>query len=150
MGSSGEHPEDVGHSDCMGPKLRELVEARLRDDLNQYVRSKDLLNRQDIHFDWSGSCVEGHRTQWLDGDIENFSGIAVYDGQKNLVAEGWMEFIETETGLEIFWWFLKGGTAYRIEDKVANDLPIHVWEKLSDSVQTEWRSYAPKEQAQYD
>gem|GEM_PF-3649808 len=55
-----------------------------------------------------------------------------------------MEFIETESGLEVFWWFLQGGEIHHIQSKNSNNVPKHVWEVLSPKVQANWRQYAPK------
>ncbi|WP_420857412.1 hypothetical protein [Marivivens marinus] len=137
--------EDLGYSNCMGPELRGFVEGQLLHDLNRYIRSEEVIGRDGVRFDWSGSCVEGHRTHWLDGEIENFSGIAVFDDVLDLIAEGWMEFIETETELHVFWWFLRGGSKYGVQDKTSNFLPEHVWKKLSPKVRLNWMQYAPRE-----
>ncbi|MEM8837782.1 MAG: hypothetical protein AAGE89_06795 [Pseudomonadota bacterium] len=143
MSGSETNSNDLGFADCMGPDLRRFVEKKLLEDLNQYVRSKRKFRDGEVHFDWSESCVEGHRTDWLDGEIENFSGISVYDLNHNLIAEGWMEFIETEDGLEVFWWFLRGGERHDIQEKTLNRIPEHIWERLSSEVRLDWESYAP-------
>jgi hypothetical protein len=44
------------------------------------------------------------RTKWLDGEVENFSGIGLIDTVGNVVAEGSMEFIEADESLQVFWW----------------------------------------------
>lgn len=137
-------PERLGFSDCMGPELRKFVEHQLLLDLNRYAPPASKIHQDDVRFDWSGSCIEGHRTRWLDGEIENFSGIAVVDLSQNLVVEGWMEFIETETGLEVFWWFLGTGDNYNLQSKRSNEVPQHVWVKLSDNVRSTWAAYAPR------
>lgn len=136
--------EDLGFSDCMGPELRAFVEEQLVSDLNWYLQRQRKLQRSDVLFDWSESCVEGHRTRWLDGEIENFSGIHVLDTDHGLIARGWMEFIENEVGLEVFWWFLTGSDQYGVQGKDTNAVPSHVWDRLSPEVQSSWRDYAPK------
>ncbi|MEM8794268.1 MAG: hypothetical protein AAGE61_01775 [Pseudomonadota bacterium] len=146
MSGSNSISNDLGFASCMGPELREFVERQLLDDLNHYVRSKRKIRDKVVHFDWSGSCVEGHRTSWLDGEIENFSGIGVYDLDHNLIAEGWMEFIETQGGLEVFWWFLRGGERHDIQEKTSNGIPEHIWERLSPEVRLTWKSSAPGKQ----
>jgi hypothetical protein len=135
--------ESLGFSDCMGPRLREFVESQLLLDLKYYTPPGSQISASDICFDWSESCVEGHRTRWLDGEIENFSGIAVFDLRKRLVAEGWMQFIETKAGLEIFWWFLRGGNDYGIRAKSSNQVPQHVWDRLDDDERSTWVRYTP-------
>lgn len=135
--------EDLGLSDCMGPDLRQFVERQLLADLNQYLSPDSLIKSDDVHFDWSDSCVEGHRFRWLDGEIENFSGVAIRDRRQELVAEGWMEFIETGGSLEAFWWFLRGGKDYAIQNKNSNCVPEHIWNRLGDDVRSLWSKYAP-------
>jgi hypothetical protein len=81
----------------MGPELRSLVERHLVEDLKFYGIDKEL------HFDWSDSCIEGHDTNYLDGSLENFSGIAVFDNHENLVADGWMEFIHEGDFFLAYW-----------------------------------------------
>lgn len=68
-------------ADCMGVQLKSEVER----------------------FDWSDCCIEGHRTKYLDGAVENFSNIMVINANEELVADGWMEFIH-EDGLFIAYW----------------------------------------------
>jgi hypothetical protein len=143
MIGSGTNSEDLGYSICMGPKLRKFVEKQLLEDLNHYVQPIGRFKLEDVRFDWSESCVEGHRIHWLDGEIENFSSITIFDDGQKLVAEGWMEFIETETGLDVFWWFLRGGETYDFQDKTSNEVSKHVWERLSPKVRADWSQYPP-------
>lgn len=135
--------EDLGFSDCMGPELRGFVEGQLLQDLNRYIRTEEAIVRSRVRFDWSDSCAEGHRTHWLDGEIENFSGIAIFDDTAHLIAEGWMEFIDTETELHVFWWYLHGSGEYEIQNKTSNGVPEHVWEKLGPTERLNWEQYAP-------
>lgn len=143
MNGTGEITENFGFSDCMGPELRSFVEKQLLIDLNQYVPLAIRFSLEDIHFDWSDICVEGRRMRWLDGEIENFSGITIFDGFQDFLAEGWMEFIETEDKLEVFWWFLDFSETHGFHDKTSNRVPKHVWERLSPKVRADWRPYAP-------
>jgi hypothetical protein len=135
--------QTLGHSNCMGPELRRFVERQLVADLNQYLSADCVIKSTDVHFDWSDSCVEGHRSRWLDGEIENFSGVAIRNHRQELVAEGWMEFIETEGSLEVFWWFLRGGDDYAIQDKNSNHVPEHIWARIGDDVRSLWSRFAP-------
>lgn len=142
---SGSQAEGLGYSDCMGPRLRQFVEEQLLSDLNRYLRSGLRLSPEDVRFDWSDSCVEGHRTDWMDGEIENFSSVAVVDHADRFIAVGWMEFIETEDDLKVFWWFLEGRGTYDMESKTSNQVPRHIWDDLSEEVRLAWRDYAPRE-----
>lgn len=134
--------KSLGFSDCMGPELRNFVERKLLDDLSNYLLPEIEASHVALHFDWSDSCIEGHRIAWLDGEIENFSGIAVLDQEQNLLAEGWMEFIETEAGLEVFWWSLHG-PALRSPDQLMNEVPRHIWDRLSDDLRRMWIEFSP-------
>lgn len=135
--------KNLGFSNCMGPELRQFVERQLIVDLNQYLAPGSVIKSTDIHFDWSDSCVEGHRSRWLDGEIENFSGVAIRNHRQELVAEGWMEFIETEGSIEVFWWFLRGGNDYAIQAKNSNHVPEHIWDRLGDDARSVWSKSAP-------
>ncbi|ASV88568.1 hypothetical protein CES85_3401 (plasmid) [Ochrobactrum quorumnocens] len=123
--------KDFGFSDCMGPQLREFVEQQLLIDLCHYLSPEMHVNLADFSFDWSDSCIEGHRASWLDGAIENFSGIVILDPKKNVIVEGWMDFVETDTGLEVFWWSLHG-RCVKTRNRARNEVPSHIWDRLSD------------------
>jgi hypothetical protein len=128
----------------MGLKLREFVEFQLILDLNHYVLSEKSFNRKDVNFDWSESCVEGHDISYLDGKVENFSNIAVCDLSNNLIAHGWMEFIEIKKELKVFWWFLFSGDKYEIQEKHENEIPPHVWDVLDSDKKNDWFEYRPR------
>lgn len=112
----------LGLSSVMGPKLRELVENQLLEDLKYYDYKSTRLK-----FDWSDSCIEGSESKYLDGTVENFSGIALYDNENNLVAEGWMEFIHSEPHFIAYWDHLifKNG---HMKEKVEFGIPKHIKE----------------------
>ncbi|MFT4715272.1 MAG: hypothetical protein ACI8YI_001256 [Paracoccaceae bacterium] len=135
--------EELGFSNCMGPKLRDFVERQLVSDLNEYAPKGCEFYAETVLFDWSESCVEGHRTEYLDGAIENFSGIAIYDLSNDLIAGGWMEFIETKGTLKVFWWYLDTGKKYDIQVKRTNGIPQHVWNPLDADIKAAWKRYAP-------
>lgn len=82
----------LGPSSIMGPKLRMLVEQQLCDDLKVYG-----IMGNKYKFYWSESQVEGYDTVYLDGIVENFSGINVFNEKDEHIAEGWMEFIHEPT-----------------------------------------------------
>jgi hypothetical protein len=73
----------LGFSDSMGPKLRRLVEDQLLTDLSHYG-----IYSANLKFDWSDSCIEGYDATYLDGSLENYSGIAISDTEDNLVVGG--------------------------------------------------------------
>lgn len=93
---------DFGLSYCMGEKLRYEVEKQLTADLENY----GIVNR-DIKFDWSESCIEGKSIKHMDGTIEDFSSIKVFDSNDSFIAEGWMNYIYENSGdLFIVYWDL--------------------------------------------
>ncbi len=69
----------------MGLKLRQLVEKQLSNDLRNYK-----VVQKKLKFNWSESCIEGHDLDFLDGSVENFSDIAVYDNKDKLIAKRWI------------------------------------------------------------
>ncbi|GIP17487.1 hypothetical protein J40TS1_31290 [Paenibacillus montaniterrae] len=73
---------DMGLSSCMGEKLRKEVEGQLIRDLNHYF--------------------------YLDGSLDNFSGILLFNKDDQLVADGWMDFvyIKEQNRLIVYWKFL--------------------------------------------
>lgn len=112
----------------MGPKLRMLVEQQLFDDLKVYG-----IKGNKYKFDWSESCIEGHDTTYLDGEVENFSGINVFNDKNEHIAEGWMEFIHEPTyNLFIVYWeflrFYDEGKEIKIKDEVG--IPEHIFNQI--------------------
>jgi hypothetical protein len=132
--------KDQGLSSSMGPKLRQLVEEQLTQDLKHYKVDQD-----QVKFDWSESCIEGHVTDFLDGSVENFSGISVFDNSDNLVADGWMEFIHENDLFIVYWEFVTiwDGNKKLKEKKVVG-LPNHIWKKLPNMIKTKYRKLRMK------
>ncbi|MBY0098539.1 hypothetical protein [Mesobacillus maritimus] len=129
---------ELGFADKMGPELKALVEKQLSNDLKVYGVTADL-----FHFDWADSCIEGHDTRLLDGEVENFSGIKVYNGHDNLIAEGWMEFIH-EPSYDFFityWEFLtlfeKKGETYI---KETAGIPLHVFVIVPENIRENYKA----------
>ena len=124
-----------GFSSRMGPKLREFVENQLINDLMYYK-----IESEDFIFDWSESCIEGHGMDYLDGEFENFSGIEVFNKDKELLADGWMEFIRIENEVIIYWEFVttwKKGK--KLKEKREVGIPKHVWNKIPDSLKPKFK-----------
>lgn len=119
---------DYGHSDKMGPRLRAVVQHQLIDDLTYYgIQDKAL------SFDWTNSCIEGHEEQYLDGTVENFSGIKVLNRQNIVVAEGWMEFLydSSENFFIAYWEYLNILVSGReIQVKADGGIPEHIFAKI--------------------
>lgn len=120
---------NLGLASSMGPKLKQVVEEQLLSDLRNYY-----VDISGIKFDWSESCIEGKDTNYLDGSLENFSGITLFDTSDNLIAEGWMEFIHEGDFFMVYWNYLtiiQGGKI--IFDK-KRGIPNHVWEKIPANI----------------
>ena len=124
--------KNLGFSETMGQKLREEVERQLIDDLRNYG-----IEKTNLRFDWSESCIEGKTANFLDGTVENFSGISVYDNQNSLVADGWMEFIlENETFI-VYWEFVTvWGDKNKLKEKTNAGIPSHIWTKIPNELRT--------------
>src|SRR5262245_31928385 len=121
----------LGDTKCMGPMLRAEVERQLLEDLLHYQ-----VGVVNPIFDWSEICIEGHATRYLDGEMENWSGITVLDSVGQTIADGWMEFIHGggDNPLFVFWEFL---TIYengkQREAKRQPGIPRHIWEELPET-----------------
>lgn len=121
---------NLGLSSSMGPNLRIFVERQLADDLRNYGIS---LNQ--VKFDWSDSCIEGHDTYFLDGSLENFSGIAVFDVDDTLIAEGWMEFIHEQDFFLAYWEYVSTFNGNKkVSEKTDKGIPAHIWTKIPDGI----------------
>ncbi|MCA1032877.1 hypothetical protein LCL95_17850 [Bacillus timonensis] len=130
---------DLGFSNCMGPELRTKIEELLVKDLKQYGVKANMFK-----FDWSESCVEGKRTTYLDGDVEDFSGIKVFNEDDELLADGWMEFIhDKDKDFFISFWDFLSIYKYGRETEVKKEigLPNHIIEKLPNSIRSNIDKY---------
>lgn len=119
---------ELGYTEKMGPKLRTEVERQLLEDLRFYHP-----NFKEAVFDWSGTCPEGHVTRYLDGLLENWSGVALKDFQGNYFTNGWINFIhgEGKNPLFVFWDLLSINMDNKIIPvKNAFGIPGHIWNKL--------------------
>lgn len=107
----------------MGHELRTLIEQHLSNDLRKYK-----VHLPELKFDWSDSCIEGRRADFLDGSVENLSGIAVFDNLDNLVAEGWMEFITDGKFFLTYWEFVTTwNNGIKLKEKREVGIPSHIW-----------------------
>lgn len=111
----------------MGPKLRALVEKQLLEDLKYYD-----VTDSNLKFDWSNSCIEGSYTEYLDGSLENYSGISLYDKNDELVAEGWMEFIHSEPHFIVYWDHLIFRN-HHPKEKTEFGIPKHIQEFINSN-----------------
>ena len=121
---------DLGFSSPMGPQLRKLVEKHLIIDLRHY--NTDKLN---LRFDWSESCMEGHDAIYLDGYLENYSSIALFNEANCLVADGWMDFVLAGDFFLVYWDFLTTWNEEKqLPDKSHPRIPEHVWLQIPDDI----------------
>lgn len=121
---------DLGFATTMGPKLRKVVEDQLVIDLRNYG-----VDNPELRFDWSESCIEGKCTDYLDGSIDRFSGISIFDSHDNIVAEGWMEFIQEGDLFLVYWDTLSTFQVNkRIGGKQRPGIPDHIWAKIPDDI----------------
>ena len=132
---------DLGLSSSMGPQLRDIVERYLAEDLKFYG-----IDTAELQFDWSDSCIEGHDTNYLDGSLENFSGIAVFNNHENLVAEGWMEFIHKGDFFFAYWEYVTTWDGdNKLGEKKDKGIPNHVWEQIPNDIKPSLESEKMKE-----
>ena len=125
---------DLGLSTIMGKELRSLVERKLKEDLNNYGVQKEQLK-----FDWSESCIEGHDSEYLDGSVENFSGIAVFDEEDNIVADGWMEFIHEPNFFLAYWDSVTTWDRDKLLQKKTFGLPEHIWIQIPEGIRSRYK-----------
>jgi hypothetical protein len=87
----------------MGPILLAEVERQLLVDLAHYG-----VSQPNLKIDWSDACGEGHCTRYLDGNLEELSGLGVVAASDGTIAEGWLDFVRggDDFPLFVFWLFL--------------------------------------------
>lgn len=123
---------NLGCSTSMGPQLRAIVEMQLVDDLHFY--SNELFR---VQFDWSESCIEGRNCAYLDGILDNFSGIGLFDVNDNFIAEGWLEFIHEPDFFLVYWNHLDFAAPRLGNSKLQFGIPPHIWQKIPEFLR--WR-----------
>ena len=126
---------ELNYAERMGPRLRALVESQLVADLEHYK-----VNGDGLKFDWSDSCIEGKHSDHLDGSLDRFSGISVFDSSDKLVAEGWMEFVKEDDFFLAYWEFVVTWEGNKkLSEKSATGMPPWVWKQLSESVRAKYK-----------
>lgn len=127
---------DLGLSSPMSVELRKLVEEQLIVDLKYYDVKSD-----NLKFDWSNSCIEGHLSNHLNSSLENYSEIYVYDNSNNLIAEGWMDYINSSEYLDkstffITYWdnVIIWNNKEKLFEKLEFGIPNHIWEKIPENL----------------
>mgnify|MGYP000667986953 CR=1 FL=1 len=125
-----------GMSSPMGPRLRAVVEEQLVADLRRYGVEDTI-----IRFDWSECCIEGHNCEYLDGYVENFSGVYLFDANDNFVADGWMEFIHEPNFFLVYWDHLTFTDSTPYTGKKQIGIPPHVWQQIPDHLKFNYEKY---------
>ncbi|QNK58901.1 hypothetical protein [Paenibacillus sp. PAMC21692] len=115
---------EMGLAMTMGPRLKCEVERQLILDLNHYHPFS-----VELRFDWSYSCIEGKCMDYLDGSLDRFSSISVYDAEGEMVCDGWMDFLYVQENdqLIVYWEYLD---IYidetMVEAKTTTGVPEHI------------------------
>lgn len=122
---------DYGLSHPMGDKLRKEIERQLADDIRHYG-----VVDAGLKFDWSECVIEGHTARVLDGYMENFSSIKVFNAKDKLIAEGWMDYIfDKQHDLFIVYWDLLDlcihGKMKQVKDF---GVPEYIYSNLPDDI----------------
>ncbi|OKP99310.1 hypothetical protein [Paenibacillus sp. P46E] len=128
---------NLSFADCMGINLRAEVERQLSEDLKCYGIIQD-----EYKFDWSECCIEGHRTKYLDGAVENFSSIMVFNSNDELFADGWMEFIYEDDVFIAYWEFLdKYEKDQEIRLKNECGIPLQIYEQIPEQFKEKYKEH---------
>jgi hypothetical protein len=135
----------------LGSEVQAWVEQQLLEDLRHYgVRAPRL------SIDWSRAVQEGHYRDFRGVMLEGLSDIDVVDGHGDVVANGWMDFVDTSDDASqppvVFWLFLRlDSDDSRAGAKVDANLPAHVWDELTPRqkdyvarVESKWLERDPK------
>ena len=109
-----------------GSELHDFVEDQLVRDLAHYR-----ITGESLRIDWSQSYGCGREARFLDGTLQNFSRIIVFDQTGELVADGCMDFISNKYFCLCYWELVttwKNGKILR--EKKETGIPMHVWTKI--------------------
>jgi hypothetical protein len=117
----------------LGPPVQSWVEQQLISDLRRYG-----VQRDDLRIDWSQVVQEGHWMDFRGRMLESLSDVIVRDFDGNIVAEGWMDFVNTseanDSEPKLFWLFLSVAADGKLR-KAKEDafLPVHLWESMTEA-----------------
>ena len=131
---------NLGFTSPMGPQLRALVVEHLLADLQHYM-NVDF----EIKFDWSQTCIEGRDSVYLDGYLDNFSTIRLFDSNDNFIAEGWMDFVHELGFVIVFWDHLEFAKPGSPAGKPEFGIPPHIWEKIPNEFKHNYKKDRMKE-----
>ena len=117
---------------AMGPKLCAVIESQLTRDLRNYR-----IDATDLKFDWSQCFGAGHSYSYMDGTVENFNRIIVFDANDNLVADGCMDFIANRFFFIAYWDLVTSWHDGEIvREKKEQGMPMSVWRQLPEALMT--------------
>lgn len=126
---------DMGLGCTMGKQLRKEVERQLIEDAKYYG-----LIQKEYRFDWSNSCVEGRCTDYLDGSLDRFSGIYIYDENDRLTFDGWMDFVHEEDFFAVYWLYLdRYQDGHEISVKNDKSMPWYIYRQIPESFRKEYK-----------
>lgn len=120
---------DYGMSGNIGKNLRKEIERQLLLDLKVHK-----IENENLKIDWSESICEGDDEYYLDGYVDLYSGIRVYDANdKLIVVDGWMDYIcEKSEDIFLVYWIMfdyyNNGQKFSFMN--TEGLPYHINEKL--------------------
>jgi hypothetical protein len=124
------HIDPLSRKFGMGPKLQSIVEAHLTSDLRNYRVKAD-----DLQFDWSQSYGGGRSYSYLDGKVENFNRVIVFDKDNNLIADGCMDFIANRFFFLAYWDLVTTWNDGNImKEKKEQGIPMSVWRQLPEAL----------------
>jgi len=120
--------QNMGLSITMGPRLRKFIEDQLIEDMKYYN-----IVSGELRFDWSNSCIEGKDLTYLDGTLDRYSGIFIFDADDKPIADGWMDFkyIHETDQLIVYWLYLDVFINDKeIMAKKEKGMPNHIKERV--------------------
>lgn len=128
--------DNFGLSNPMGEKLRKEVEKQLSDDIKHYAITDGILK-----FDWSESCIEGRYTKILEGHMDNFSDIKVFNSYDEFIAEGWIDFIHEDKYnlFMVYWDQLDLYANGELAEVKGFGIPDYIYDKLPNELKTKYR-----------
>lgn len=124
---------------AMGPVLRDVVETQLARDLRNYR-----IYNEHVKFDWSQSYGGGRSFAYLDGKVENFNRVIVFDQDNNLLADGCIDFIANRFFFLAYWDLVttwKNGDI--VKEKKDHGMPISVWRQLPEALMAKHQPHKP-------
>ena len=84
------------------------------------------------------AMAASYSKRYLDGQLDNYSGISVFDNGDNLIADGWMEFVHRGQFFLAYWDFVTiWENGKKIREKNEPGVPRHILEYIPNEIKTE-------------